>query len=225
MVVIDRTFAECRRRGKKIMSITIERPESDLKLGCSNCNPPGIGLLQLIREDLVTHEGHWSSQGFLALAVHRFGQWRMGLRWKVLRAPCTLLYRILYRGVECYAGISLPQTTQIGRRVHLWHHGGMILMPISIGDDVHLRQNTTLGVAHRNDARWLKPVLEDRVDVGAGAVIVGNICIGHDSVVGANAVVLKSVPPWSLAVGVPAIIKPRKDAPANFAQHPANIPG
>lgn len=67
-------------------------------------------------------------------------------------APCTLLYRILYRGVECYAGISLPQTTQIGRRVHLWHHGGMILMPISIGDDVHLRQNTTLGVAHRNDA-------------------------------------------------------------------------
>lgn len=62
-------------------------------------------------------------------------------------------------------------------------------------------------------------MLEDRVDVGAGAVIVGDIRIGHDSVVGANAVVLKSVPPWSLAVGVPAVIKPRKDAPANFAQH------
>ncbi len=86
-------------------------------------------------------------------------------------------------------------------------------MPISIGDDVHLRQNTTLGVAHRGDARWLKPTIGDRVDIGAGAVIVGNIHVGHDSVVGANAVVLKDVPPWSIAVGVPAVIKPRKDPP------------
>ena len=90
----------------------------------------------------------------------------------------------------------------------------MILMPIEIGDDVHLRQSTTIGVARRGDPRWLRPVIEDRVDVGAGAVIVGDIRIGHDSVVGANAVVLKSVPPWSLAVGVPAVIKPRKDLPA-----------
>lgn len=195
-----------------------ERPEHDRKLGSTNLNPIGMSLVQLIREDLVTHEGDWLCHGFWALAVHRFGNWRMGLRWKLFRAPCTVLYRILYRCVEWSCGISLPYTTRLGRRVHLWHHGGMILMPIAIGDDVHLRQNTTMGVAHRGDARWLKPVIEDRVDVGAGAVILGNICIGHDSVVGANAVVLKDVPPWSLAVGVPAVVKPRKNMPADSVE-------
>jgi serine O-acetyltransferase len=193
-----------------------ERPDWDRDLGSSNNNPPDRSLLELLREDLATHERDWLCQGFWALAVHRFGNWRMGLRWKICRAPCTCLYRLLYRAVEWCCGISLPYTTRLGRRVHLWHHGGMILMPVSIGNDVQLRQNTTIGVAHRGDGRWLKPVIEDRVDIGAGAVIVGDICIGHDSIVGANAVVLQNVPPWSLAVGVPAVVKPRRDAPAEF---------
>ena len=48
------------------------------------------------------------------------------------------------------------------------------------------------------------PSIEDRVDIGCGAVLLGSITIGHDSVIGANAVVLKDVPPHSVAVGVPA---------------------
>jgi serine O-acetyltransferase len=56
----------------------------------------------------------------------------------------------------------------------------------------------------------LKPVIEDRCDIGAGAVIAGAIRIGHDSQIGANAVVLKDVPPHSVAVGIPAkVIKTR----------------
>ena len=45
--------------------------------------------------------------------------------------------------------------------------------------------------------------------IGAGAVIVGNITIGDDSIIGANAVVTKSVPKNSIALGVPAIIASR----------------
>jgi len=189
-----------------------ERPQSDIDLGTFNNNPPGISLWNLWREDWETHERDFLSQGFWALAVHRFGNWRMGIRAKILRMPCTLLYKFLYKFVEWTCGISLNYTVKVGRRVHIWHHGGMILGALEIGNDVHIRQNTTFGVARRGDPRWMKPTLQDRADIGTGAVIVGPITIGHDSAVGANAVVTKDVPPNHIAVGVPAVIKPRKPA-------------
>jgi serine O-acetyltransferase len=79
----------------------------------------------------------------------------------------------------------------------------MILHAHSIGDGVHIRQNTTFGIA-RKDQEFQLPTIEDRVDIGCGAVILGAITVGHDSVIGANAVVLKDVPPHAVAVGVPA---------------------
>ena len=187
------------------------RPQSDYELGGYNRNPAGIGLWALLKEDLHTHEGDWLMQGFWAVAVHRLGNWRMGIRSKVLRLPFTVLYKSLYKLVEWTCGISLAYTVVVGRRVRIWHHGGMILGALRIGDDVHLRQNTTLGVARRGDGRWLKPTIGDRCDVGAGAVIVGGITVGHDSAVGANAVVLKSLPPGSVAVGVPAKVIRTRD--------------
>jgi serine O-acetyltransferase len=170
--------------------------------GARNMNPAGVGLFALVREDLRTHGGSLFEQGFWAVAVHRFGNWRMG-RNKLLRAPLTLLYRFLVKWVEWTCGITLPYTVRLGRRVRLWHHGGMILHAESIGDDVHIRQNTTFGIA-RKDALHQLPVIEDRVDVGCGVAILGAVRVGHDSVIGANAVVVKHVPPKSLAVGVPA---------------------
>lgn len=188
------------------------RPQSDVELGRHNQNPRNIGLLALLREDLATHEGDWLAQGFWALAVHRYGNWRMGIGNKFARLPFSIVYKMLYKFVEWTCGISLAYTVVVGRRVRIWHHGGMILGALSIGNDVHLRQNTTLGVARRGDGRWMKPTLEDRCDIGTGAVIVGPITIGHDASVGANAVVLKSVPPNSIAIGVPAAVRPKKPA-------------
>jgi serine O-acetyltransferase len=52
--------------------------------------------------------------------------------------------------------------------------------------------------------------LGDNVDIGAGAKVLGNIRIGDNVLIGANAVVITDVPSNSIAVGVPAIIKPRK---------------
>jgi serine O-acetyltransferase len=165
-------------------------------------NPPGIGFLALLREDFRTHDRLLLEQGFWAVAVHRFGNWRMGLP-KLLRMPATLLYRFLYKWVEWTCGITLPYTVGLGRRVRLWHHGGMILHADRIGDDVHIRQSTTFGVARR-DAKHALPVIEDRCDLGCGVVIVGAVTVGHDSMIGANAVVVRDVPPYSVAVGVPA---------------------
>jgi serine O-acetyltransferase len=170
--------------------------------GARNLNPPGLGLLALLREDLRTHDGKIFEQGFWAIAVHRLGNWRMGLA-KLIRIPFTLLYRFLFKWVEWTCGITLPYTVKLGRRVRIWHHGGMVLHAASIGDDVHIRQNTTFGIA-RKDKLFELPTIEDRVDIGCGVAILGNVTVGHDSAIGANAVVLKDVPPRSVAVGVPA---------------------
>ena len=184
------------------LDATTPPPEVSINRGERNMNPAGMSLFALLGEDLRTHDGNIFEQGFWAVAVHRFGNWRMGLP-KLLRMPCTLLYRFLAKWVEWTCGITLPYTVLLGRRVRIWHHGGMILHAARIGDDVHIRQNTTFGVARKDQLHHL-PVIEDRVDIGCGVAIIGSVTLGHDSVIGANAVVVKDVPPHSLAVGVPA---------------------
>ncbi len=188
-----------------------------LPKGDTNQNPPELSLLRLLREDLQTHDGNIWEQGFWAVAVHRFGNWRMGFRSKILRAPLTLIYRILYKIVEWMCGISLPYTVKLGRRVRIWHHGGMILHARSIGNDVHIRQSTTFGVARRNENRAI-PIIGDRVDIGCGVCILGNVTVGNDSVIGANSVVLKDVPPFSVVAGAPArIVKSLEPPPSSPA--------
>lgn len=168
-----------------------------------NLNPEGMGLWALWREDRANHYGSVWEQGFWALAVHRFGNWRMGIRPKLLRAPFSLLYKVLNKVVEWTCGISLPYTMAVGRNVRIWHHGGMIIHAARIGDRVQLRQNTTIGVA-RTDHNYELPVIEDGVDIGAGAVIIGPIRVGRGAVIGANAVVNRDVPPYTVVAGVPA---------------------
>ena len=186
------------------------RPDSDIALGTINLNPPGMSLLELLKEDYATHERDLLSQGFWAITVHRFGNWRMGIRSKILRLPCTIIYKLWFKFVEWTCGISLKYTTRVGRRVRIWHQGGMTLGALEIGNDVHIRQNTTFGVKRRGDPRWMKPIIADRCDIGAGAVIVGPITIGHDSTIGANVVIAKDVPPNSLVVVAAPVIKQKK---------------
>ena len=138
--------------------------------GTENRNPSGMSLWALFREDWRTHESILA-QGLWAVTVNRLGNWRIGIRSRLLRAPWTLLYLILYRWVHWSCRIELPYIVQVGRRVRLWHHGGSVLGARSIGDDVQIRHNVTLGLAGHGDPVTELPIIEERVIIGAGAAI------------------------------------------------------
>ena len=180
-----------------------------------------LGLWPQIQEDWEAHGRDWTLPGFRAVAVHRFGVWRMGIESKILRAPFSILYRSLYRKVRNTYGIELPYTVQLGRRVVVEHQGGIVIHGYSqIGDDSIIRQNVTLGLRHL-DRLMDVPKLGKRVNVGAGAVILGNVSIGDDANIGANAVVLSDVPAGQTAVGIPAKLITPKSKPAEV--HPVTI--
>lgn len=176
--------------------------------GAENRNPEGIGILALIAEDRRSQDEGLMSQGFWALFWHRFGNWRMSVKPKALRAPLSLVYRIGAKLTQWVCGIDLPYTVNVGRRVRLEHFGGMILIARAIGDDVIIRQNTTFGIARTDRLRdW--PVIGDGADIGVGAAVLGRVGVGAGARIGANAVVVRDIPAAATAVGVPARVVKR----------------
>ena len=171
--------------------------------GDRNENPRGIGLFALLAEDFRTYDRDFFEPGFWAIAIHRFGNARMGVRPRLLRAPLTVIYKVMYTAMMGVWGIDLPYNTKLGRRVRIWHYGGIWLGARSIGDDVHIRHNTTFGILSRNDVD-AKPIIGNRVDIGVGACVLGAVTVGDDSVIGPNSVVIRDLPPSSVVMGVPA---------------------
>jgi serine O-acetyltransferase len=167
-------------------------------------------VFQNLREDWQTANRNILWPGLWVMAVYRFGCWRYGIGWRWLRMPFSLAYKVAFALVQVASGTELPCETRIGRRLRIDHsHGIVISGDASLGDDVILRNGVTIGL--RRAPHRGSPSIGNRVDIGAGAKILGPISIGDDSVIGANAVVLMDVPPHSIAVGVPAKIKPRKN--------------
>ncbi len=144
------------------------------------------------------------------MVVYRFGRWRYDIRERWLRAPFSALYKILKVCAEILTGVDLPCEARVGSRFRIDHFGGIVISGDTVfGEDCIIRNGVTIGLRHTGQRG--SPVIGNRVDIGAGAKILGAIRIGDDVAIGANAVVLKSVPPNSIAVGVPARIIARKN--------------
>ena len=172
----------------------------------NECNTRNLSLLQLVKEDWIAHERDWTRAGFRAILVYRFGVWRMSVKPLVFRAPLSVLYRFLYRYVRNLYGIEIPYTVQLGRRVIFEHqHGIVVHGNVIIGNDCIIRQGVTIGNRYLAEPEKA-PILSERVNVGAGAKILGNISIGAGANIGANAVVLTDVPDGATAVGNPALL-------------------
>jgi serine O-acetyltransferase len=166
-------------------------------------------MFQNLFEDWRTHGRRFLCQGLWAMAVYRFGRWRYGIRTWWLRMPFSGMYKILKTFAEILTGIDLPCEATVGRRLRIDHFGGIVISGDAVlGEDCVVRNGVTIGLRHTGQRG--SPVIGDRVDIGAGAKILGSIRIGDDVIIGANAVVIKDVPPNSIAVGVPARVLPRR---------------
>jgi serine O-acetyltransferase len=171
-------------------------------------------LFAVVVDDWNHHDRDWTLPGFRALAVHRFGNWRMTVTSKLARAPLSVLYRAAFRHVRNHYGIELPYSTKVGRGVVIEHQGGIVVHGDAVlGDGCTIRQGVTIGMKNTRDA-FAAPVLGKDVDVGAGAVILGAVRVGDGATVGANAVVLEDVDDGALAVGVPARVKRKRSEPS-----------
>lgn len=166
-------------------------------------------MLENIQEDFRAHGGDWGAQGFWVLMVYRFGRWRYGIRLMLLRKLFSLFYKFLYKLIQIVTGIELPCEVVIGNNFVIDHFGGIVISGYArFGDNCRIRNGVVVGLKNVNDP--CAPSIGNNVDIGAGAKILGNITVGNNVVIGANAVVLTDVPDDSLAVGVPAVIKPRR---------------
>ena len=140
--------------------------------------------------------------GLHAVWIHRITHWL----WK---HDAKLPARWLSQLARWLTGIEIHPGATIGSGLFIDHGMGVVIGETAeVGRDVTLYHGVTLGGTSLNKGKR-HPNLGDRVTVGAGAKVLGNILIGSDSRIGANAVVVKSVPENSVVVGVPGQIVKR----------------
>jgi serine O-acetyltransferase len=162
-----------------------------------------------LRTDFRAHGRDWGAQGFWVMIVYRFGRWRYDVRPAFLRKVCSLVYKVLFKLAQILTGIELPCEVVVGRNFVIDHFGGIIISGYArFGDNCRIRNGVVVGLRRVDEP--CAPVIGNNVDIGAGAKLLGPIKVGDNVVIGANAVVLTDVPANSIAIGVPAIIKPRR---------------
>lgn len=172
-----------------------------------------IGIAARMREDVAairerdpaarsSVEIVFAYPGLHAVWTHRLTHllWRRGARVSA---------RILSQLARFLTGIEIHPGARIGRRFFIDHGAGVVIGETAeIGDDVTLYHGVTLGGTSLKKGKR-HPTLGDRVTVGAGAKILGNIRVASDSRIGANAVVVRAVPENSVVVGIPGQVVKR----------------
>ncbi|MBF0662482.1 MULTISPECIES: serine O-acetyltransferase EpsC [unclassified Rhodococcus (in: high G+C Gram-positive bacteria)] len=174
-----------------------------------------LGILRTVREDLQAARGQDpaarsnAENAIVYSGLHAIWSHRIAHKmWAVpaLRGPA----RVLAQFTRFLTGIEIHPGATIGRRFFIDHGMGVVIGETAeIGDDVMLYHGVTLG-GRALVKRKRHPTLGNRVTVGAGAKILGPVVIGDDSAVGANAVVTHDVPPDSVATGIPATVRSRR---------------
>ena len=121
------------------------------------------------------------------------------------RLNIPFIPRFLYALNRILFAVVLPPSVRVGRDVLFAYSGLAIVIHARciLGDRVKIGQGVTVG---GRAGLFAVPIIEDDVEIGAGAKVIGPIVIGRGAKIGANAVVLHSVPPGATVVGIPARI-------------------
>ena len=136
--------------------------------------------------------------------LHALIFYRIAYALKIARVP--FFPRWISQLGKFFTGIEIHPGARIGRELFIDHGMGIVIGETAIiGDNVTLYQGVTLGGTGKEKGKR-HPTVGNNVVIGAGAKVLGNIAIGDNSYIGANAVVIKDVPANSTVVGVPGRI-------------------
>lgn len=141
----------------------------------------------------------------MLLGIHALAHWLWKWHVPLLPTLLTTFNRVVF-------ATQLPAGVQIGRGVRLNYSGlGTVIHARAvIGNHVEIGPGVVIGGrSHLRDV----PVIEDHVQIGVGAKILGPIRVGRGAVIGANAVVLHDVPPGAVMVGIPARVLRMENGP------------
>jgi serine O-acetyltransferase len=135
--------------------------------------------------------------GLHAVAMHRVAH-------VLHRRGRRLLARLIAHLARHLTGIEIHPGASIGRRLFIDHGMGVVIgETAAIGDDVTMYQGATLGGTGKQRGKR-HPTVGNGVVIGVGAKVLGAVTIGDGAKIGGGAVVLRDVPPYTTAVGVPA---------------------
>ena len=151
--------------------------------------------------------------GLHALWLHRVAHWLWNHK---LRFPARLLsaYSRLVTGIEIHPGAA------IGRRFFIDHGMGVVIGETAeVGNGVLMYQGVVLG-GTTLEKRKRHPTIGNNVVIGTAAILLGPITVGDGARIGANSVVVRSVPPGAVVVGVPGrVVEDRQQAAAGELEH------
>jgi len=171
---------------------------------------------QILVEDYRVNAAFLERAVVLTYRLRHWGLTRAPkLPWRLLAlalVPQEFVLRLMMSG-------QVSARATCGRRFRIPHAWGVVVHPsVVAGDDCNLYHQVTLGVNEHSLTPHTGPRLGNLVYVGAGAKVIGAVTIGDHVTIGANAVVVKDVPSYHVAVGVPAVARPRRDrtAPAEM---------
>ena len=158
----------------------------------------------MMKLDFLTNKKNTKGLMFIILfRISHFFTQNMFL--KIIGIPYRIMYKIV---VEWFLGIEVPDTTFIGAGFKVIHGQGLVVNKSTrIGNFVTLRHNTTIG---NSKSGGKSPKIGNYVDIGANCVVIGDVEIGENSIIGAGSVIVKSVPPNSVVVGNPGRVISRK---------------
>lgn len=173
-----------------------------------------MGFIETIKRDLKavfekdpaaksTLEVILTYPGFHAILIHRISH-------KLLNLKIPILPRLLSHIARILTGIEIHPAAKIGAGFFIDHGMGVVIGETTeIGENCLLYQGVTLGGTGKEKGKR-HPTLGNNVVVGAGAKVLGPIKIGNYVKIGANSVVLKSIPDYSIVVGVPGKVIKKK---------------
>jgi serine O-acetyltransferase len=169
-------------------------------------------LWKILRADVYRYRGKADLRAFLASYLHnpgfRFTYYLRKVSFYSKKKRSIAIFNYIYNRIMLHHyrfkyGFDISPTTSIGPGLYIGHFGGVVISPYAVlGSNINIAQGVTIGAASRGP-RTGAPTLEDRVWVGANAIIVGKVTIGREALIAPGAYVNFDVPPQSVVLGNP----------------------